>query len=52
MRQSTKERPVSTDRDKPILHASEVIVLRSVAKPSAANTRIKAVVHPLPISKY
>ena len=48
VRQSTNDEPVSTERDSPILHASDVIVFRFVANPSAANTRINDVVHPEP----
>lgn len=48
VRQSIKGYPVSTERDKPILHASDVIVLKLLLSPSAANTRINAVVTPDP----
>lgn len=51
VRQSTNDEPVSTERDRPILHASDVIVFRFVANPSAANTRINDVVHPEPMEK-
>lgn len=50
MRQSTNDRPLSTERAKPTLHASDVIVRKSVANPNAANTRINAVVHPEPVA--
>lgn len=48
VRQSTNDEPVSTERESPILHASDVIVFKLVANPSAANTRINDVVHPEP----
>lgn len=51
VKQSTNDEPVSTERDRPILHASDVIVFRFVANPSAANTRINDVVHPEPMEK-
>lgn len=49
VRQSTNGEPVSTERDRPILHASDVIVFKLVAIPRAANTRTNAVVHPTPV---
>lgn len=48
VKQSTTGRLVSTARMSPVFTASDVIVCKSVASPSAANTRINAVEQPVP----
>lgn len=49
VRHSTTGRFESTARISPVFTASFVIVCKSVAIPRAANTRINAVVQPLPM---